>query len=202
MSKENDHGITPAALIAALNGDLENAIAALTPGGIEAQEAQGQKDFVVAETLPRLCPRTQLEQLGFVFGEDADDTFVYVTFPKGWKKLPTDHSMWSDLIDDKGRKRGAIFFKAAFYDRRADMHLTNRFSYGRFYEHHDEYIDNVIQYYVMDCDKIVFKTLPLSCEKQYSEEWWEKDKTCSEWAQNWLNEEYPNWEDPMAYWED
>ena len=73
--------MNPAALNAALNGDMENALIASTPGGIEEQEARGQQDFVANETLPIKCPREELEKMGFVFGEMADDLFVKVKMP-------------------------------------------------------------------------------------------------------------------------
>jgi len=202
MSNKKDTGVTPAALLAALMGDLGNAAVAMRPGGIEAQEAQGQKDFVASETLPRLCPRAELEHLGFVFGQDADETFVYVTFPEGWKKVPTDHSMWSDLLDDKDRKRAAIFFKAAFYDYHAEMDLTPRFSYSRVYDNHDEYIKGQIQWYVADGNDIIFRTDPLKFEKEYDEEWFKLGGNASKLARSWLDKNYPEWENPMAYWED
>jgi len=41
-----------AALRALAEGDDENFVVAATPGGIEAQEAQGQRDFVASDTLP------------------------------------------------------------------------------------------------------------------------------------------------------
>ena len=34
--------------------------------------------------------------------------------------------MWSDLLDDKGVKRGSIFYKAAFYDRSAFLRLKEK----------------------------------------------------------------------------
>ena len=117
-------GMTPAALLALMGGDEENFLAASTPGGIERQEKEGQESFVASETLPKDmqgCSREKLEKIGFVFGDDIDDLFVSVVMPEGWKKEPTDHSMWSKLVDEKGRERASIFYKAAFYDRSAHM---------------------------------------------------------------------------------
>lgn len=121
--------ITPAALVALVSGlenekdGLENFRAAVTPGGIERQEAEGQRIFVASEVLPIDCPQSELEALGFKFGEPVDDLFVAVQFPDGWKKKATDHSMWSELIDPEGKVRASIFYKAAFYDRKAHMSL-------------------------------------------------------------------------------
>ena len=121
----------PAAIIALAQGDIENALIAATPGGIEAQEARGQQEFAANSTLPRSgnswnssC-REQLEEMGIVFGEDVDDLFVEVKLPEGWKKVPTDHSMWTDLVDEKGRKRASIFYKAAFYDMSAHISICS-----------------------------------------------------------------------------
>lgn len=130
--------MTPAALQAALSGNIENLIAATTPGGIEAQEKRGQIEQSFAETLPIDGTRTEAERkafeaLGFKFKLDRvaaqnqgrDQLFVGVEFPKGWRKKVTDHDMWTDIIDDKGVKRGSIFYKAAFYDRSAFVRLTS-----------------------------------------------------------------------------
>lgn len=126
MPKKKE-GISSAAMVATLAGDFENAMIAATPEGIEAQEAQGQKDFVANNTLPiqcNFCTRKQLEEMGIVFGEPVDDLFVEVQLPEGWKKVPTGHSMWSDLVDAEGNKRASIFYKAAFYDRDAFIGLA------------------------------------------------------------------------------
>ena len=112
---------TPASLKALLNGDMKNWIAASTPGGIEAQEAAGQQMLCNDSTVPIDCPRKELEELGIVFGEPVDKYFVRVMLPAGWKKVPTSHAMWSDLVDENGKKIASIFYKAAFYDQRAHM---------------------------------------------------------------------------------
>lgn len=110
-------------------GDLPGALAAGTPGGIEAQELKGQLAQAVLETLPAEflgCSKEDFEKLGFKFtSKTPDGVFWNCKFPAGWKKLPTDHSMWTDLIDDKGVTYANIFFKAAFYDYHAHISLAN-----------------------------------------------------------------------------
>lgn len=187
--------MTPAAAQALLGGDTENFIAASTPGGIEAQEAAGQKRFVASEVLPKECPREDLEKLGFIFGDDADDIFISVQFPEGWWKRATDHSMWSDLIDDKGHKRGSIFYKAAFYDRSSFMRMDRRFSAQKDYES-----KGYIQYRVLDCDSVVFETEKVTCGEDYKENW-EIGDTLLKVATDWLDKEHPDWKSPLAYWD-
>ena len=44
--ENDDFRISPAAIRALAEGDIENFFVAATPGGIEAQEARGQRAFV------------------------------------------------------------------------------------------------------------------------------------------------------------
>lgn len=94
---------------------------------IERQEANGQASFVASTTLPvdmSAADRELLEQSGVQFGEPVpgDSLFQYVELPAGWSKRGTDHSMWSELVDADGNVRARIFYKAAFYDRRATLY--------------------------------------------------------------------------------
>ena len=187
--------MTPAQLKAVENGDIENFIIAATRGGIEAQEAAGQKSLVADQTLPKECPRSELEKLGFIFAENADDIFISVKFPEGWSKKATDHSMWSSLLDEKNRKRGSIFYKAAFYDRSAHMTLDRRFSVRQNYD-----IDNGVQYQVFDCDNYIFETNKIECEK-HSDKYWEAQDTAKLEAEAYLNERHPEWHDVSAHWD-
>jgi len=120
----------PAALAALLAGDAANAAVASTPGGIEAQEAAGQRTMCAKAILPKFASfnepinRDEYTALGITFGPDHDDLFVCVTLPDGWQVVPTEHSMWSNLVDSFGRERASIFYKAALYDRRAHIRLS------------------------------------------------------------------------------
>lgn len=94
------------------------------------QEAAGQTSFVSSETLPtdmNEADKEYLESRGVVFLEtvDGDPIFQYVELPKGWSKQATDHSMWSNLVDNNGNKVASIFYKAAFYDRSAFLRVTH-----------------------------------------------------------------------------
>ena len=196
--------INPAALGALLKGDLDNFRVASTPDGIERQEAEGQQSFVAREILPKecnYCNREQLKAMGIVFGDDVDDLFVSCKLPEGWKKVPTDHSMWSELLDDKGRKRAAIFYKAAFYDRSAIISINPRFSCCR--EPEDRYKTNMRyeerqagNWYgiVKDGDKIIFQTEPIKGPTH------EQDDQLHKEAEGWLTKKYPDWRNPLSYW--
>lgn len=102
-------------------------------GAVEAMEKRGQQQLVNSDRLPtKANPSTEeYVALGFTFGEpDPDDPiFRPATLPTGWKREASDHAMWSYIVDELGRRRVAIFYKAAHYDRHADMRLETPYGY-------------------------------------------------------------------------
>lgn len=82
--------MTPAALAAAAEGDLRNALVAATPGGIEASEKAGQQALVASTDMPKQLDRAAFEKVGFTFGADVDELFIKATLPPGWKRGATD----------------------------------------------------------------------------------------------------------------
>lgn len=195
----------PSTLVALLKGDYANAVISETPGGIELQEAGGQRDFVASETLPVKCNNCKpaaLEAMGIVFGDLVDDLFVQVQLPEGWKKVPTDHSMWSSLLDERGRKRAAIFYKAAFYDRDAFITISRRFGLqvqpegGWDSDYDRETVPRICV--VTDCDEIVWWSAPMSPSGDV--EWFQLDEKLVPLGRGWLASHYPNWENALAYW--
>ncbi len=129
MSIENTQSpgsIHATALLALATGD--------TSAVIEGQERAGQAQLVHSDQLPTdmsADDQAAFEALGFRFGETdgGDRLFRPATLPDGWKKEGADHAMWSYIVDDLGRRRVAIFYKAAFYDRRAFMRLNTVAAY-------------------------------------------------------------------------
>jgi hypothetical protein len=115
----------------------------LMPGGhggaIEAMEAEGQAELVKSSQFPSKFNGNPEEEkkardlfgaAGMKWGEPTtgDEIFCQVELPKDWKLVRTDHAMWSELLDDKGRKRASIFYKAAFYDRSAFWNAAIRYN--------------------------------------------------------------------------
>lgn len=116
----------PAAISALAKGDIDNFNVASRPGGIEAQEKAGQSALVTSTDMPLdLSPsREAFEALGFTFGEKIDDVFQRATLPTGWTRAATEHSMHSNILDETGKIRASVFYKAAFYDRRANAYIV------------------------------------------------------------------------------
>lgn len=100
---------------------------------VEALEARGQQQLVTSDRMPADLrgDRAAWTGLGFTFGEPdpADPLFMPATLPDAWTRQPSDHSMWSHIVDQHGRRRARVFYKAAFYDRRANATLITVYSY-------------------------------------------------------------------------
>lgn len=167
---------------------------------ILGQEAEGQRSFVGSDTLPTEMgadDRATLEAAGVVFGEvvPGDDLFQYVQLPAGWTKRSTSHSMHNDLLDDKGRKRAGIFYKAAFYDRNAHLYCVRRFSVELDY---DELEKGFAIVYVKDGGEVKLVKTVQFVEKSDEES---ARQQAFDGAKNWLNTNFPDWENPAAYWD-
>lgn len=96
-----------------------------SPNAIEAQEQRGQEDLVNSKQLP--CQysvdedsKEFLKRYGIsVLRKSIRDPLFYdVILPKNTFIRATEHSMWSELVQSK-KVIASIFYKAAFYDRRA-----------------------------------------------------------------------------------
>jgi len=213
----------PSTLVALLSGDIENAIISATPGGIEAQEAAGQQLVCKSHLLPKqgdmYSSRSlwdDLKSLGFKIVREHNDLFYEVEFPVGWKLVPTEHSMHSNLVDEQGRIRGHMFYKAAFYDRRADMSLRKRYVAALEPEciWEDSYnSDSPRRGYVFDqstgdtIDRyaIIYQTERSACPPNGTDsaahrQYLTLRNELSKMADNWLNEHYPDHANPLAYW--
>lgn len=108
-------------------------------GAIEAMEKRGQQQLVNSDRLPtdlgsfNGSTDSDYTALGFTFGQpdEADPLFRPATLPDGWKREGSGHDMWSYVVDQHGRRRVAIFYKAAFYDRHSFMRLVSFGEYLR-----------------------------------------------------------------------
>lgn len=144
---------------------------------ITNMEAKGQKEIVASQELPiEGSGHPAFAKWGFQFGEATDDIFRKATLPSGWTKEATEHSMWSVIKDDKGRQRAMVFYKAAFYDRAAHMNPCTYYSTS------------------MGDDK-TYRVVNASGEIKYHAKDYDD-------ARNWLDKHYPDWRNPVAYWDE
>lgn len=173
-------------------------------GRIEAMEARGQAELVKASSvLPIEIGGGQqaLGKAGVVFHGpvDGDPLFQKVTLPEGWQKAATDHYMWSNLLDDKGRERAAIFYKAAPYDRRAHLNVTCRYtaaSKTSTYQPDQEHCRPGFDLAIINRDGKPVHTFEVASDNSG---WSDAGRKA---ALAWLKENKPEYADPAAYWDE
>lgn len=182
---------------------LVDALAMGTSNAIMRQESEGQKALVNSNVLPTemsSADRAILEAAGvrFLGTVEGDDLFQYVELPEGWQKKPAPSSFWSDLLDEKGRERAGIFYKAAFYDRKARLSCSRRYRYAPDWEKQNE---NTAISHVYDGDKIIYSTTPLVWTPDSEEKKYAYQDAADAEAVRWLETHYPEWRDAGAYWD-
>lgn len=198
------------------------------------QERSGQTDLLHSSQMPVKLNRHSYFKgaaadayalLGFSFvagkkGElplhtTGDDLFMDIIFPTGWTRDGNGHALHSYVLDDKGRKRIHVFYKAASHDRRALIDIECRYKSGvetvlpEGERRSDWYYKNqnhLPQYgYIKDADTIIWKTevlTPIVGAKYgmtgcYLTHFTDLDIQ----AKLKLTELYPAWIDPFAYWD-
>lgn len=161
----------------------------------DGEQKRDQTALVKALMLPKQvggATRKQLEALGFKFGDDFDELFVKCEYPPGWQKRPADHPMHIDLVDEQGRKRAGIFFKATSHDRRATMGMKGRFYVDAYRAGSQK---GCFRCVVTDGDEVLFDA------GERGEGDFEKGDEMKGLCEHWLDEKHPDWRNPLAYWD-
>ena len=172
---------------------------------IEHMEAEGQRKAVRnCYVAKRMDPKMEeWEKLGFSFTQiPGDDMLCEAVLPEGWELKPTDHSMWTDIVDNNGHKRGSMFYKAAFYDRDAHMYLSPRYGVRTTYLNDEE---NTTEIYFGSDDEILYIAGRVSFPKDLSRkerlERYDLQDEFREDALKFGEENYPDFRDVHAYWD-
>lgn len=104
-----------------------------TEEGIQNVEKSGQSQLIQSSQIPRMFmggKKEDLEAMGVKFlGETpGDDLFYDVELPEGWTKKKHDggNDYWTELRNEKEEVIAMIFYKAAFYDRKAHIRVERR----------------------------------------------------------------------------
>lgn len=189
-----------------------------TGSAIEESESRGQARLaLLSKTAEALLPtdmrdaRPALEKAGvrFLGTVDGDPMFQRVTLPPGWEIKRTDHNMYTNLCDEKGRVRASIFYKAAFYDRSARLSMERRYQIKSFYNTDHQ---SVAVARVEDQGAVLFESerFPLLNDADrygvmdkttYKEVTPPKRDVADGQCRAWLAENFPNWGDVTSYWD-
>jgi hypothetical protein len=179
----------------------------------ESQEAKGAIEFASSEDkLPRRVHtpsfsgvegKTLYEELGIAVIKEADDPLFYtIKLPAEWTIMPTEHSMWTEVWDDKNRCRVNVFFKASLHDRKAYALFRCRYEGRRFWPPSENelpyyYIeDNATKTIIYSTENIVYpehegQEMPKYDKQRYQE------MICEEW----MAQHYPKWKEFSEYWD-
>lgn len=161
---------------AMITGDRGQAIVNQERRG--QHELAGSKDRIpiaIDKFGPIHDKEAALAKLGIILGPpiSGDALFREVTLPPGWKYKPTDHALWSNLVDDKGVERARMFYKAAFYDREAFISFNSRYQIrtdGPDYNDRPAYYRGPYTGRVIDTkhgDKVIFEVGPTMSDDLY-----------------------------------
>lgn len=168
---------------------------------IEMQEAAGQRAMVNGQRLPRKIPHWQkvtwpevCVAWGMKIVGEVDDLFYNVDLADGWKIIATEHPMWTQLVDAQDRQRATIFYKAAFYDRRAHITLTERYAVMIDYER----VAPLRAVVVMDgATQKVLREFGTATDDPQD---YDKMNKFEKQARLWIDEHYPDYRNPLACW--
>lgn len=126
----DEAGLPETVIINTANLPTATKLMIAATGGVIEQEKRGQAELVASKQLPidGLLgeDRPRWEALGVKIlddGKSDDPLFCRVELPTGWRKIATSHNLWTDLVDETGKVRASICYKAAFYDRYARVQL-------------------------------------------------------------------------------
>ena len=119
--------------------------------------------------------KSQYEKMGITIVGEYDDLFYNVQLPEGWEIKATDHPMWNDLFDDKGRKRANFFYKATFYDRDAFINFDTRFHVRVEHtadpsEDYDVWRKSDFQGRIKDGENVIYETKAEKCTGDYGKD--------------------------------
>ena len=99
-------------------------------------------------------------------------------------------------MDGQGRKRAAIFFKAAFYDYNAHISFECRYIV-------DSYVDVLVNVKMRKCQVIdKARNISLWASAPAGERDFKAQDRNRDEALKWLNKTFPQHGDPFSYWND
>lgn len=192
---------------------------------IVRSEARGQRELCESESLPSFwCSYREpspehdalLTGLGFELGEPFPDDPLFrpCKLPEGWRIRPTEHHMHSDIVDPRGFARFGVFYKAAFYDRRAHLswnrRLTATYDPRRdFSEHHYRAVYAMLPNDERGCRRACIlqswadpSELPADRDDSAAlQAHYAKGDALDLKAKAWITEHYPEHQNPLAYWD-
>ena len=140
-----------------------------------------------------------LKQYGIKFNGivEGDEMFENVELPEGWSVVETDKPEWFSLDDNEGHSRATIHYSSSDWRRYAWLRVSRRFDIVPDYDYEDE--NPEVRVCVTDYRDTVFTTMAYSYDTSSSEQYEAAKDAARQEALGWLEENYPQWENYLAY---
>lgn len=169
---------------------------------------RGRESFLVSSALPTTIEGVTkkegerlLQDMGIELGDayKNDPVFRQATLPSGWEKISTDDMppTITRLVDEQGRQRGSVYFDNMPRTRKAHLTLNTRFSV----DSREFDIDDEIIFDVLDSGTITHSTNPIPRTGDHTTDV-RAENQARRMAIDWLEERYPDWRNPAAYWDE
>lgn len=146
----------------------------------------------------KMSPNKEVfESVGFTFEDVGDNDCYQATLPVGWKSYSESEFGGTTLLDEKGRERGFFFYKTLPYESdNGILKLCTRFEVNWNFINPENW-NGPVEVLVVDYveDTVVFNAG--QCDELESKEYNQLHEKASEF----LNNNYPDWENPLKYWD-
>lgn len=129
------------------------------------------------------------EKIGFRFYEIGDNVRFQTKLPEGCSIENGDH-YWTKIFDEKNRERAFFCYNSDSKKRKGTTYLKHRFEISQ------KIKNDEIKICVKDFDGKVLYNVG-TCSNKYSYERYAFEQK----AEDFLNENFPDWKDPNSYWE-
>lgn len=150
--------------------------------------------------------KKQYEKMGIKVIEEYNNLLYSVELPEGWKTTVGTSGYWTDVFDEKGRKRMSFFEKLCFWDSDAFTNFNHRYSFIVLpfdeWEGNASYEERMFKpwtLYITDGGEKKEKLHEITPTTK--KEYFAIGDVIKEIATKWLNEHYPDWENIEAYWD-
>lgn len=164
----------------------------------EAQISSSSNNLMARRMSP--C-KEEWEKLGFEFFDiPGDDVLYETTLPEGWSIVPSEYPKKNNILDENKNVRGTIFYNISYYGIIAEMHLYRR--YNIVVEHDD----NLIEIYFGNKKEKLFVAGQIhNSDYPYDHDnnkaYFKEEDRLKKLAEDFAKENYPDWENFDAYWE-
>lgn len=171
---------------------------------VEATAHLDQKVLVSNKRLPREIERTRFvtwpelcRRWGMrVYGAPDADYFA-VEMPTDWNIQPVaQDSLWSLVLDARGRERASVYHQANVFDHSAIFYLLRRFN---IFSHYLDPTDSTVRIISGRDERRIFREF--GRVEPDDPRYFQEVPRIERQARAWFDQEYPGWREPFAYWE-